>query len=132
MYNLIPIKSATVRPLVNLPVEPVAKLRPYGMKLALASVGKRLLFPLSNSESPRTYNAGASGDFGSLATTFRGKIVEKIMKKKKKKKKKRKLKAQCWLISKICEFVTVGFDNKDNVFGKCREIFRCGAEYFGK
>lgn len=54
------MKSTTVLPLVNLPVAPLAKSTPYGRKFALARVGKRLLLPLSNSESPITYNAGAS------------------------------------------------------------------------
>ena len=61
IYIYIPIKSATVLALVNLPVTPSSKSTPYGRKLALAKVGKRLLLPLSSKESPNTYSAGASG-----------------------------------------------------------------------
>ena len=57
----IPIKSGTNLPLLNLPVSPLAKSTPYGLKLALETVGKMLLLPLSKSESPNTYSAGASG-----------------------------------------------------------------------
>lgn len=56
----IPIKSATVLPFVNLPVLLLTKLKPYGKKFALATVGNKLLLPLSNNESPKTYRAGAS------------------------------------------------------------------------
>ncbi|GMN57582.1 hypothetical protein TIFTF001_026695 [Ficus carica] len=48
-----------------------------GKKSALARVGKRLLFPLSNKESPKTYNAGARGEDWIVERKLRSIVMSK-------------------------------------------------------
>lgn len=53
----IPIISETTLPFPNLPVGSPPKSLPYGKKLTLVRVARRLLLPVSNIESPKAKSA---------------------------------------------------------------------------
>lgn len=76
------MKSGTVLPLVNLPVELGKKLDPYGGKSArIVEFFKKRLFPASRMESPKLKIAGEYFVFSSELTTVERTIIRTSIRK---------------------------------------------------